>query len=103
MEPRPGARQARRIEVGVHGRMSRTRHAVAVRDRNESSTIASGERADDLVQPRSPRRHRNTVAIIRIARLWPGAERAPEAATAATTPLDPIKPVEPIPEIDSLE
>ena len=69
--------------------MGRGRHAHAVRDLSESSGIpGTAGSTSDPGRLRSPRRHQHTVAIIRIARIWPGAERAAEAAAPAITPVD---------------
>ena len=53
--------------------------------------VASG--ACDRTGPGSSRRQQQPVAIIRIARLWPGAERAATAALPAVTPVevDPLR------------
>jgi hypothetical protein len=52
---------------------------------------------DDSSASRTSRRHQLPVAIIKIARLWPGAERAAAAA------LPPVTPVDADPLEDSLE
>jgi hypothetical protein len=61
----------------------------------DEAEIASG--ADDRTGPGSSRRQQQPVAIIRIARLWPGTERA------ATAELPVVTPVEVDPLQDSLE
>ena len=54
--------------------MGRGRHAFAMRDLQGSSGIpGTAASMRDPGTIRSPRRHQHTVAIIRIARLWPGA------------------------------
>ncbi len=53
--------------------------------------------SEESPRPRSLRRQQQPVAIIRIARLWPGGERAAAAALPAVTPVD-LDPME-----DSLE
>ncbi len=69
--------------------MGRGRHAFAMRDLQGSSGIpGTAASMRDPGTIRSPRRHQHTVAIIRIARLWPGAGRAAEAAAPAITPID---------------
>jgi hypothetical protein len=62
-------------------------------DRHAADELATPAGAGDSTEPGSSRRQQQPVAIIRIARLWPGAERAATAAVPALTPveMDPLK------------